>query len=214
MVGKPMLAALPLSLWRAEPKHLRIDVEQKPESVLDELHTLYGRLQRPGDALHGLPKLDIGYPGLVLHYRVADGEHYVYVEDTIRGRLAGYTVFNRLVELDRRADRHLRAPHSKYAPAYQRFGIATSVYRWWLDGGRLLITGARQSPGAYALWNSLGRHYALIYVDLRDKTLRYLGSEISEQVRDSLHTRMLLLPEGRHVGMLAELIGLRYVQEL
>lgn len=208
-----MLAALPLIPLRAQPKALRIDVEQKPARLLDELDTLYGRLHRPGDALHGLPVVDIGYPRLVFRYREADGEHYVYVEDSARCRLAGYTVFNRLVELDRRADRHLRAPHSKYAPGYQRCGIATAVYRWWLDAGRCLITGARQSPGAHALWTSLGRYYGLIYVDLRDKTLRYLGPDISEEVRDSLHTRMMLLPQGRDAGMLAELVGLRDVQD-
>lgn len=204
-----MLASLPLFLLQAGPKALRIDVEQKPEDLLAELDTLYGRLNRPGDALCGLTMLDIDYPGLVFRYRVADGEHYVYAEDSLRRRLAGYTVFNRLVELDRQADRHLRAPHSKYAPGYQRRGIARAVYRWWLDGGRCLITGARQSTGAHALWTSLGRHYGLIYVDLRDKMLRYLGIDIDEQVRDRLHTRMILLPQGLDTSMLAELAGLR-----
>jgi len=34
--------------------------------------------------------------------------------DVAARRLAGTTVFNRLVELNRRADRHLRSPHSRY----------------------------------------------------------------------------------------------------
>lgn len=209
-----MLAALPLFLFlpQGRPKALRIDVEQKPEDLLAELDTLYGRLHRPGDALYGLPSLDIDYPGLVFRYREADGEHYVYVEDSLTRRLAGYTVFNRLVELDRRADRHLRAPHSKYAPGYQRRGIANTVYRWWLDGGRCLITGARQSTGAHALWTSLGRHYGLIYVELREKILRYLGTDIDEQVRERLHTRMILLPQELDTDMLAEQAGLRNVR--
>jgi hypothetical protein len=207
-----MLASLPLFLLQAGPKALRIDVEQKPEDLLAELDTLYGRLHRPGDALCGLATLDIDYPGLVFRYRVADGEHYVYAEDSLRRRLAGYTVFNRLVELDRQADRHLRAPHSKYAPGYQRRGIARAVYRWWLDGGRGLITGARQSTGAHALWTSLARHYGLIYVDLRGKVLRYLGTDIHAQVLDRLHTRMILLPQGMDTGMLAELAGLQDVR--
>src|SRR5690606_31500950 len=134
-------------------------------------------------------------PGLVFHYREADGEHYVYVEDPARRCLAGYTVFNRLVELDRRADRHLRAPHSKYAPGYQRRGIATALYRWWLASGRCLISGARQSPAANALWHSLAAHHGLVYVELREKVLRHLGLHIDERLRLELHTRMLLLGE-------------------
>ena len=90
-----------------------------------------------------------------MRYREADGEWYVYVEDLQRRRLAGYTVFNRLVELDRRADRHLRAPHSRYDTPYQRRGLASAVYRWALQEGWCLVSGARQSPGAHALWHQL-----------------------------------------------------------
>jgi GNAT superfamily N-acetyltransferase len=68
-------------------------------------------------------------------FREADGELYVYIEDVRRDRLVGYTVFNRLVELSREADRHIRAPHSQYDPAYQRRGLASAVYRWALDQG-------------------------------------------------------------------------------
>ena len=100
-------------------------------------------------------------PGLVWRHREADGEHYVYVEDTARGCLAGYTVFNRLIEVDRRTDPHVRAPHSRYAPDYQRRGIATAVYEWGLEQGFCLLSGARQSAGAHALWLALGRRFQL-----------------------------------------------------
>lgn len=183
---------------------LRIDV-QLPQSELEkELDALNRRLNQPGDALYDLPCLDINFPDLAFRYREADGEHYVYVEDMKRRCLAGYTVFNRLIELNRRQDKHLRAAHSKYAPAYQRRGIASAIYSWWLDAGNCLISGARQSVGAHALWHSLNQRYDLFYVDLRDKTLRYLGGEVSDQIREDLHTRMIMLGKNRDLAGLAE----------
>lgn len=89
--------------------------------------------------------------------------------------------------------RHLRAPHSRYAPAYQRRGLATAVYRWALDGGQCLMTGARQSPGAHALWDRLACEYLSGYVRVKDKALAYLGAEVPTEVLDDLHTRRFLL---------------------
>ena len=149
--------------WLMRAMELRIDVNQPHTEIANELEAIRRRL------------------------------HYVYVEDPARHCVAGYTVFNRLIEVNRKADRHLRAPHSKYAPAYQRRGIATAIYRWWLDAGHCLITGARQSAGATALWHSLGQRYDLFYVDLRDKTLRYLGHQVDDAVHEDLPTRMILL---------------------
>lgn len=193
---------------RIRPMELRIDVQRPPAGVEDELDALYRRMRRPGDALYGLPAMGITFPGLIFRYREADGEHYVYVEDPARGCLAGCTVFNRLVELDRRADRHLRAPHSRYAPDYQRRGIATAVYRWWLDRQGCLISGARQSDGAHALWRALEGRYGLIYVDLRDKKLRLLDRRIDGRVLQDLHTRMILLGAGWDVARLCEHAGM------
>lgn len=178
------------------PSELRVDVEQKPEQLQEELEELFRRMMRQGDPLYGLPALDIGLPGFAFRYREADGEHYVYVQDLTAGRLAGYTVFNRLIELDRRTERHLRAPHSKYALAYQRRGIATAIYRWWLDAGNCLISGARQSAGAHALWRSLGSRYRLICVELHNKSLRYLGRDVDNDIRADLHTRLVLVGAG------------------
>lgn len=189
--------------WSARILELRIDVNPQPSELERELEMLYRRLNRRDDPLYGLAVVHIDYQGLVFRYREADGEHYIYVEDPARGCLAGYTILNRLIEVNRRADRHLRAPHSKYAPEYQRRGIATAIYRWWLEAGHCLISGARQSRGAHALWSSLSKRYELIYVDLRDKTLRYLGRQVDRQTREDLHTRMMLLGTGWNMDRLA-----------
>lgn len=192
------------------PLPLRTDVQLPPEELERELDALQARLQRPGDPLHGLPGRDFGPPDLLLRQRMADGELYLYVEDIARQRLAGYTVFNRLVELDRRADRHLRAPHSRYRAAYQRRGLAGALYRWALrESGWCLISGARQSEGAHALWLALSREHDWGYVDLRHKRLQALGRALDgPQQREDLHTRCLLLGRGwswdglaRHAGL-------------
>jgi len=189
---------------------LRIDVGERPgRSQEEEFESIHGRLRAPGDRLHGIPSVPLNDPALRIRHREADGEYYVYVEDVLQQRLAGYTVFNRLIELSRAADRHLRAPHSRYAPDYQRRGLASAVYRWGLDAGLCLITGARQSPGAHALWHALARHYEQGYVDLRDKTLTYLGREVSPQVLGELHTRMILLGDGWTVSRLFAATGMR-----
>ena len=175
---------------------LRIDVQRPDESIERELDTLHRRRQTAADPLASCTTLPGRLPGLVWHHRKADGEHYVYVEDTARGRLAGYTVFNRLVEVDRRTDPHVRAPHSRYAPDYQRRGIATAVYEWGLQQGFCLVSGARQSAGAHALWLALGRRFRLGYVALRKRRMHYLGAEPAAALRDDLNTRLLLLGPG------------------
>ncbi|MCY1258911.1 hypothetical protein D9M68_86000 [compost metagenome] len=175
---------------------LRIDVELAPGDIERELGALHDRIGQPGDRLHAMPALPAGTPGLRLRYREADGEYYVYVEDVMQRRLAGYTVFNRLIEVGRRADPWVRAPHTKFAPAYQRRGLARALYRWALDGGLCLLSGARQSAGANALWQALAADHPMGYVDLRHKTLTWLGQAVDAPVREGLHTRMLLLGRG------------------
>lgn len=193
-------------LWLARVMELRIDVQLPLSEVKRELEVLYRRLNQQGDILYDLACLNIPFSDLVFRYREADGEHYVYVEDLRHRCLAGYTVFNRLIELNRRQDKYLRATHSKYAPAYQRKGIASAIYRWWLDGGNCLISGARQSSAAHSLWKSLNNHYQLIYVDLRSKSLRYLGEEVSDNVCEDLHTRMIMLAKNMSLAELARRI--------
>jgi hypothetical protein len=174
---------------------MRIDVQQSPGKIEAELEALCRRRSQPGSALRDTALLPIRLPGFAFHHREADGEHYIYIEDVLRRRLAGYTVFNRLVEVNRRIDPFIRGPHSKYAAAYQRRGIASAVYQWGLERF-CLISGARQSESAHALWRSLGRRYPLGYVTLRGKEVCYLGTEIQPALRDDLHTRMMLFGGG------------------
>lgn len=195
--------------WLRRCMELRVDVQVRPDELNSDLDEIERRLKTPGDALHGLPTIGSPGPGLVMRHREADGEHYVYVEDVVQGRLAGTTVFNRLVEVGRRADPHLRAPHSKYAPDYQRRGLATAVYEWALGSGICLISGARQSPAAHGLWRALARRHELHHVHVQDKTLRYLGHQPDAAGRDDLHTRMLLLGEGWTLARLMASTGMR-----
>lgn len=200
----------PWAAWFHRPMGLRIDVQpgvsRKPD---EEFASIYDRLRTPGDRLHGIPRIPLGDPDLALRWREADGEFYVYVEDLRQRRLAGYTVFNRLIEVSRRSDRHVRAPHSKFDEPYQRRGLASAIYRWGLDAGLCLVTGARQSEGAHALWHKLGRDYPLGQVDLRDKTLRYLGPTVAPEVLGDLHTRMLLLGNGWTLARFAAAAGMQ-----
>ncbi|QYJ19865.1 N-acetyltransferase [Achromobacter sp. ES-001] len=192
---------------------LRIDVNHAPQEVQNELDAIHQRMQRPSDRLYALPEVHTDIPGLVLRYREADGEYYVYVVDTRRDRVAGYTVFNRLIEVGKRADPYVRAPHSKYAPAYQGMGLATAVYRWALDAGLCIISGARQSVGAHRLWMGLARDYELGFVDLRKKQLSYLGKAVSQRVQEDLHTRMILLGRGCALPEYMRLTGMISAKE-
>ncbi|HMN13376.1 MAG: N-acetyltransferase [Gammaproteobacteria bacterium] len=194
--------------WPRFLTELRIDVKQRPSEIERELDALYRRLNSPGDSLYRMPVICMKLRNLVLRHREADGEQYVYVLDQINNCLAGYVVFNRLVEVDRRADPHLRAPHAKFSGAYQRLGIATAIYQWWLDAGNCLITGARQSEGANALWCSLGRRYEYFHVELRDKRLRCLDDQIDGRVLRDLHTRKVLLGKGWSRELLAQRTGM------
>jgi hypothetical protein len=188
---------------------MRIDVHLPQAEIEEHLERVHARMRCGEGALAGLRTLDIGVPGLVFRYREADGEHYVYAQERAAGGLAGYTVFNRLIELDRRADRHLRAPHSRYGHAWRRRGIATAVYRWALAGGMNLITGVRQSPGAHALWCKLARSHELGYVALKDKVLVHLGPRVEASVLEDFHTRMLLLGRGWDVQRFLRETGAR-----
>ena len=192
---------------------LRIDVNHAPHEVEKELDAIHNRMTRPLDRLHGLPEVKTDIPGIVLRYREADGEYYVYVVDVRRDRVAGYTVFNRLIEVGRRADPYVRAPHSKYAAPYQGMGLATAVYRWGLDAGLCIISGARQSTGAHRLWMGLARHYELGYVDLRRKQLRYLGAEVAAPVLEDLHTRMILLGRGWKLADYMQATGMTWSED-
>ncbi|CAJ0721017.1 hypothetical protein LMG6871_04441 [Ralstonia edaphis] len=66
-----------------------------------------------------------------------------------------------------------------------------------------LMSGARQSTGAHALWQSLAARYASGYVEVREKRLRYLGDAVGADVLDALHTRRVLLGAGWTITALA-----------
>lgn len=178
---------------------LRVDVQWSAAAVGDELKSLHARLERSGLLKGGTSIISTQLPCLVFHHREADGEHYIYVEDVDRGCLAGYTVFNRLIEVNRSLDRFVRAPHSKYAVEYQRRGIATAVYEWALDQGFCLVSGARQSHSAHALWMSLASRHRLEYIEVRNKCIHLLTSPVDPLTRDRLQTRTVLLGEGWEV---------------
>jgi hypothetical protein len=175
---------------------MRIDVSLEHRDLDAELAALHARMRTPGDALHGLPAIATSLPGLALRYREVDGEFHVYVEDPSRGTLAGCTVFQRIPELDRRAAACVRSPHSRYAQAYRRQGVASAVYGWALQAGMCLVSGPRQSPGAHALWLALARAYDLAFVQVDDKRLRIMDAAPDPSALQALETRMLLLGAG------------------
>jgi hypothetical protein len=174
---------------------VRIDVNLAHRDVEAELADLHARMRCPGDVLHGLPAIPAGLRDLVLRFRETDGEFYVYVEDTTRNVLAGCTVFNHVQEVDRPTARYVRSPHSRYAAAYRRSGVATAVYRWALDAGLCLVSGARQSPGAHRLWQALARSHRLELVRVKACRLEVVGPA-TPSAFDDLDTRMLLLGAG------------------
>ncbi|MBS0341757.1 MAG: N-acetyltransferase [Proteobacteria bacterium] len=190
------------------PAELRIDVDPSAKGRGESLETLHERIHSPGDPLHGLPGFGLHDPQFKVHIREADGEFYAYVEDLQRHCLAGCTVFNRLVEVDRNADLHLRSPHSRYLAQYQRRGIATAVYEWALSSGICLMTGARQSAGAHALWRSLAQRYESGFADLRGKKLSYLGREIGAWDLNRLETRMFLLRRETSLAQFGAAVGM------
>lgn len=103
----------------------------------------------------------------------------------------------------------MRAPHSQFAEPYQGRGLASAIYRWGLDAGLCLVSGARQSPGAHALWRSLARDHVMGCVRLCDKTLTYLGPEAPPAVMNDLHTRLLMLGQGWTLERFAQATGMR-----
>ena len=175
---------------------MRIDVRLSGDDVESELLRLGEKLRFPEQLQHTLPVLASPLPSLVFHYRECHGEFYVYAQDTANGRIAGYTVFNHVAGVNAQAGRHLRTPHSRYATAYQRRGLATAVYEWALNAGICLLSGPRQSLGAHELWRSLSASYELRYFDVRDKTLRDLGQGVDRSVLEDFHTRMMLAGAG------------------
>jgi hypothetical protein len=93
---------------------------------------------------------------------------------------------------------------------YQRRGIATAVYDWALATGLCLMTGARQSAGAHALWRSLARRYESGFVELRGKKLTYRGRDVGPGDLDRLETRMFLLPAKWSLAQFRMAVGMQH----
>lgn len=186
---------------------MRLDVSPTPDRLDAELDALQVRLPDYLRHARRLPDAP-GLPHYRLHVRTADGEHYVYVHDPVTGRLAGCTVFNRLVEIDRRLDPYVRSPHSRYRPRDQRRGLASWIYGHMLASGVCLLSGARQSPAAHALWRALGARFPLTHAQLRRRQLHDLGTSVSPAQLDALETRLLLCGAGWNATRLAGLCAL------
>lgn len=182
--------------WRRWWAELRIDVELPEHELEDELAQLYERWFRSGVLLDDLHGIGPSRHGLVFKARQADGEWFIYVVDPARRLLVAYVVLSRLVEVNRHADKHLRSPHAKVAQAYRRLGITSMIYRWWLDAGRNLMSGERQSISANRMWISLARDYGLVHVRLQGKQLQVVSGATSEAVLHELGTRLVLLGRG------------------
>lgn len=186
---------------------MRIDVTLAHRDLDGELARLQARMRTPGDALHGLQKIPATLPGFVFRYREVAGEFYLYVEDAADGTLAGCTVFNRAFEVERRAQCCLRSPHSRYGTGYQRRGLASAVYTWALQAGLCLVSGPRQSLGAHRLWRSLGEAHELLFVQITDRKLECLGTQVPEAAFHAFDTRMVLLGAGWDPERFAKVTG-------
>ena len=172
---------------------MRVDVDLDHRDMDAELAALYGRLRLRADKLVTLPIFAPRAPELVFKYREVDGEFYVYAEDPVRNVLAGCTVFNRVRELDPRVGCFVRSPHSRYASAYRRKGVATAVYQWALGAGMGLVSGPRQSTGAHQLWASLAGSYESGFVRIENGTLQMSEAAAEQGTLEEPGTRKLLM---------------------
>ncbi len=182
--------------WAHARAELRIDVHLPEDRIESELEALGRRsaVWRPqSEALPHLPGLPLQLQAMA---RWAGGEHFVYVMNVLTRRVVAYVTLNRLSDVGRPAGHHFRAPHTKVSESHRRRGIASGIYRWWLDGGQCLMTGARQSPAARGLWLAMSRHYPMTYVWLENKRLYPLGDTPSAAVMDRLNVRAVLLGRG------------------
>ena len=200
------------SAWRARLRalggllaELRIDVDLSGRDIQREFDALHERLRSNHRARDAMRPLPLPLHGLELRMREADGEYFVYAIDPRPQRIVAYTVFSRLVEVDRATDRHLRAPHTRVADGYRRQGIASAIYRWWLASGRSLITGARQSAGAHGLWMALARDHELaaVRIDAR-KRLAQLTLPPPAGFFGALDTRLVLVGRGCRLADFAQ----------
>ena len=68
--------------------------------------------------------------------------------------------------------------------------------RGHFSAGTCLMTGARQSAGAHALWRKLTSRHGSGFAAIDGRKLIYLGNQVTPRQLDRLETRMFLLGEG------------------
>lgn len=183
--------------WTRQRTELRVDVHLPEDRIESELEALNRRIDvwRPRcEELVRPPGLP---PHLRVLIRVGGGEHFVYVLNVLTQRVVACVTLNHLSDVGRPASHHFRAPHTKVSVHHRRRGIASAIYRWWLDSGQSLMTGARQSPAARGLWLAMARHYPLTYVWLENKCVYPLDETPPAAVLDRLNVRAVLLGRGQ-----------------
>lgn len=189
---------------------MRIDVDRDGSRLNAELDALYPACLREAAADGTVFLASMKDTPLPRYRRTAGKETYLYIEDPGKRWLAGTTSFNRVVGLDRRLDKHVRSPHSRYREPYQRLGLAKRIYLEALDAGLCLLSSARQSPGALQLWRSLSQHYPLHHVQMQGKVLVDLGRSIEWRTFEDLHTRLLLCGAGWSAERLLSLVATQH----
>ncbi|HLU03372.1 MAG TPA: N-acetyltransferase [Advenella sp.] len=158
---------------------MRFDVSISNEQIEQELADMQARMARGRHALGNLPLMQMQFPDMEFRVRKIAREQRVYAIDTRTGLLVGYSVFDILPEGSRRLHSTVRSVHSRYAAPYQGRGIASALYTKVLSDGFVLVSGARQSRAAYALWKSLGRRMRFDVVKITPETIEPL--KISER---------------------------------
>lgn len=164
---------------------MRFDVHVSNDQIEQELAALQEKMSHGRYALSNLPKLDLRFADLEFRLRKISREQRVYVVDRANGNLVGYSVFDILPEGSRRLHGTVRSVHSRYSAPYQGRGIATALYTKVLADGFVLVSGARQSRAAYALWKSLGRRARFDIVKISPENIEPLKiSERDERFQD------------------------------
>lgn len=164
---------------------MRFDVRITNEQIEQELTALQARMAHGRHALMKLPVLDMQFPDIEFRVRKIAREQRVYAIDTRCQRLIGYSVFDILPEGSRKLHGTVRSVHSRYAMDYQGRGIATALYTKVLSDGFVLVSGARQSRAAYALWKSLGRRMKFNIVRISPQAIEPLPiSERDDRFQD------------------------------
>ncbi len=171
---------------------MRFDVRIGNEQIDQELAALQARMAHGRHALRNLPILDMSFPDIEFRVRKIAREQRVYAVDTQCQRLIGYSVFDILPEGSRRLHGKVRSVHSRYARDYQGRGIATALYTKVLSDGFVLVSGARQSCAAYALWKSLGRRMKFDIVRIGPENIEPLPISEQDQQFQDLDVRLQL----------------------